>query len=71
MNNTFSLEQTSSAGNLDSDLILRQKELDLMARFIEIKSDHPNLRQDQIAKELGCSSSILQRYRHVKKNAKS
>ena len=29
---------------------------------MEIKSINPNLRQDQIAKELGCSSSTLKRY---------
>ena len=34
-----------------------------MARFMEIKSMNPRLRQDQMAKELGCSSSTLQRYR--------
>ena len=34
-----------------------------MARFMEIKSLNPNLKQNQIAKELGFSSSTLQRYR--------
>ena len=33
-----------------------------MARFMEIKSVNPRLRQDQSAKELGCSGSTLQRY---------
>ena len=36
-----------------------------MAKFVEIKSVNPRLRQDQIAKEIGCSSSTLQRYRKV------
>ena len=31
---------------------------------MEIKSVYPKLRQDQIAKELGCSSSTLKRYRN-------
>ena len=34
-----------------------------MARFMEIKSMNRRLRQDQIAKELGCSSSTLRRSR--------
>ena len=62
----FSLHQTFQTGNLDSNLITRQYKLDLMARFIEIKSLNSKLRQDQIAKELGCSSITLQRYRHDK-----
>ena len=34
-----------------------------MARFMEIKPVNPKLRQDQTAKEFGCSGSNLQRYR--------
>ena len=64
MNNNFSLEQISKTDDLDSNLILRQYKLDLMARFMEIKSVNPKLKQNQIAKELGCSSSILRRYRN-------
>ena len=64
MNNTFSLEQMSKFSNLDANLILRQYKLDLMSRFTEIKSVNPKLTQSEKAKELGCSSSSLQRYRH-------
>ena len=32
---------------------------------MDIKSVNPKLRHDQIAKYLGCSSSIFQRYRNV------
>ena len=35
-----------------------------MARFMEIKCINPRTRKDQIAKELGCSSSTLQRYKN-------
>ena len=63
MNNTFSLQQLSQTGNLDSNLITRQYQLDLMARFMETKSVHPNLKQSEIAKELGCSNSTFRRYR--------
>ena len=35
-----------------------------MARFMEIKSLNPKTKQDQITKELGCSSSTLQRYKN-------
>ena len=33
--NTFSLEQISKTGNLDSNSVLRQYQLDLMAKFRE------------------------------------
>ena len=62
MNKTFSLEQISKTGSLDSNLITRQYKLDLMARFMGMKSIDPEIRQDQIAKELGYSGSTLQRY---------
>ena len=58
MNNTFPSEQISKRGNFDSNLILRQYKLYLMAKFMEIKSVNPKLRQDQIPKELGCSSLL-------------
>ena len=41
MNNTFSLEQISKTGNPIFYLLLRQHKLDLMARFMEIKSVYP------------------------------
>ena len=44
MNNTFSLKQTSKTGNLDANLIARQCKLDIMARFMEIKSVNLRLR---------------------------
>ena len=63
MNKTFSLEQISKTGNLDSNLILRQYKLNLMATCTEIKSANPKLKREQRTKELGCSSSKLLRYR--------
>ena len=42
MNNTFSLEQISKTGNLDSNLILRQYELDLLARFMKENPSTPD-----------------------------
>ena len=64
MNNTFSLEQISKTGNLDANLILRQYKLDLMSRFMEMKSNNPKFTQKQISKELGFSDSTLKRYRN-------
>ena len=61
MNNTFSLEQISKRGNLDSNLILRQFKLDLKAKFMKNKMINPKLGPYEVAKDLGCSSSILQR----------
>ena len=63
MNNTFYLQQKSQIGNLDSSSILRRYKLDLMSRFMGKKSTNPRSRQDEIAKDIGCSSSSLQRYR--------
>ena len=68
MNNTFSLPQTSAtAGNLDSDLKLRQYKFDPMARFMEIYSMNPRITRKEIATELGFSTFSLQRYRHDRK----
>ena len=64
MNNTFSLKQISKTGNLDANLILRQYKLDIMARFMETKSNNPKLTQKQIAKSLGYSDSTVKRYRN-------
>ena len=64
MNNTFSVEQISKTGNLDSNSIDRQFKLDLMTRSMNIKSLNPNSRQNQIAKELGRSTSTAQQHRH-------
>ena len=63
MNNTFSIEETSKTGSLDSNLIVRQYKLDLTAMFMEIKSINPKLKQSERTKELGCSSSTFQLYR--------
>ena len=49
MNNTFSSEQISKTGNLVSNLIFRQYELDLMASFLDVKSLNPKMKQDRIA----------------------
>ena len=48
-------------------MITRQNSFDLMARFIEKTAINPKLKQNQIAKKLGCSINTLQRYRNDKK----
>ena len=45
---------------------MRQYKLDKMAKFMEIKSVNPKLKQSEIARELKISSSTLQRYRRNK-----
>ena len=50
-NKTFSLEQKSRTGKLVANLILRQHKLDLRARFMEIKTYNPKMKQKEIAKE--------------------
>ena len=63
MNNTFSLQQISRTSNLDANLISRQNKLSLMADFLRIKYENPNLKQSEIANQVGYSST-LQRYRN-------
>ena len=46
MNNTSSLSKISKTGNLDTDLILRQNKIKLIARFMEGKSTNQGLKQD-------------------------
>ena len=60
MNNIFSPEQESKTGNLDSNLIVRQYKLGLLARFLENKYLNQKLGQDQIANDLGCTTITLQ-----------
>ena len=40
------MEQITKTGNLDATSISRQNKLDLMARFMEIRSVHPILWPD-------------------------
>ena len=66
MNNSFSLQQIQKTSNLDANLISRQYELNLMADFMRTKYENPKMKQSEIAKQLGLSSSTLQRYRNDK-----
>ena len=62
MNNNFFLEQISKTGDPNVDLIMRQNNLDKMAKFLEIKSINPKLKQSGIAKELKISTCTIQRH---------
>ena len=62
MNNSFSLQKISKAGIFDSNLISHQHELNLMAKFMQIKFENSKLKQSEIAEQLGYTSSTLQRY---------
>ena len=64
MNHTLSLEQINRTGNLDANLLLHEDKLPLRARFMEIKTINPKMKQKELAKELGFSSSTLQRWRY-------
>ena len=61
MKETYSLDQMQKTGDLNADLIMRQYKLDKMAKFMEIKSNNPKLKQSEIAKLLEISSSTIQR----------
>ena len=64
MNTTFSLQETSTTGNLDSSLISRQYKLNLLADFMPTKNENPKLKQSEITNRSAYSSSTLQRYRN-------
>ena len=64
MNKSFSLQQISKTGNIDSNLISRQNKLNFMAKYMQIKFENTKMKQSEIAKDLGCSSSTLQRYKN-------
>ena len=64
MNNSFSLQQIQKTSNLDANLISRQYKLNLMADFMRLKYENPNIKQSEIANQLSLSSSTIQRYRN-------
>ena len=64
MNNSFSLQQISEKGNLDSNLISRHYKLNLMAKFMQMSFENPKMKQSELVDQLGYSSSTLQRYRN-------
>ena len=64
MNNSFSLQQISTTGNLDPNLISRQCKLELMFKVMCIKLENPKMKQSKIANHLGYSTSTLRRYRN-------
>ena len=57
MNYTISLEQLAETGNLNADLITRQHKLDKIAKFMEIKSINPKLKQSEKTRKLKKKSS--------------
>ena len=64
MKNTFSLQQISKTGNLDSNLKSRQYKLNHMADFLRMKYEKPKLKQSELANQLGYSFSTSQKYRN-------
>ena len=52
MNKMCSLDQIQKTVELNADSIMRQYHLDKMAKFMEIKSNSPELKQSEIAKLL-------------------
>ena len=64
MNNSFSFQQISRTGNLDSNLTSRQYKLNLMTDFTRIKYENTKMKQSEIAKHVGYPFSTLQRYRN-------
>ena len=53
MNNSTSLQQIQKTSNLDANLLTRQNKLNLLADFMWMKYENPELKQSQIANQLG------------------
>ena len=53
MKNSFFLQQISRTGNLDSNLISRQYNLNLLANFMRFKFEIPKLKRSGLANQLG------------------
>ena len=64
MNFSFPLQQIQKTSNLDVNLISRQYKLNLIADFLKLKYENPKMKQNEIASQLGISSSTLQRCRN-------
>ena len=62
MNNTFSSQQISRTGNPDSNLLSRQYKLNLMAVFMRVKYENPEMKQSETANQLGYPTSTLQKF---------
>ena len=61
MNNSSSLQQISRTGNLDSNLISGQYKLNLMADFMRLEYENPEMKQSENANQLSYSCSTSQR----------
>ena len=61
MNNSFSEQQTSETGNLGSNLLSDQNKLSLMTMLLRKKFEIPKMKQNEIADQLGHSSSTTER----------
>ena len=64
MNKSFTLQQVSRTGNLDSKLISGQYKPNLKPKFIHIKFENSKLKQSETADQIGYSSSTLNTYRN-------
>ena len=61
--NAFSLSVIQKTVNVNADLIITQCIFDMIAKFKEVKSINPKLKQSGKARELKISSATLLRYR--------
>jgi len=61
MSNNFTIEQLTKSETLNPNSINRLYKLNLMCKFMEIKTNNPQLTQKQISNQLGFSDSIIKR----------
>ena len=63
MNDTPSLNEINKTADMDPNLLTRHYKLKIMNDYMHIKYQNPNLRQSEIASQIGLSTSTLQRCR--------
>ena len=63
MNNKFTIDQLTKSETLHPNSINKYYKLNLMCKFMEIRSNDPKLTQKQICNQLGFSDSTIKRYR--------
>ena len=59
----FSLKDIKETGDMDANLITRNRNLELMNQFENIRIENPHLTQPQICKMMNISVSTIERYR--------
>ena len=63
MSKNFNIDQLNKSEKIDPNSINRLYKLNIMCKFMEIKSNNPKLTQKEVSKQLGFSDNSIKRYR--------